>query len=227
MGPLSSPISKQCTAVSQASQRKLIALFPAALRTQWTQCQQGRAGLGAIHGLIPLLKCTHTFSVFLWSGMHTSMTSETPFVSRVGMNTPPFSNASLNPPVSITLDTVGCCFLWACPSMRHTSLCVCSSYSTTGLCTVVAIVAINTLPCCGPVCTRCVHCLAQSLSHHGDSISKYWVLSEMRPEENGPPLLYLWQPSPASVAHNGLTAPNTPLPFLETWTTHLQPVMGS
>lgn len=84
-----------------------------------------------------------------------------------------------------------------------------AAIATTGPCTMAAIFIINTLPCCGPVCTRCVHCLAQSPSHHSDRI-KYQVLSEMRPEEKRLSLLYLWKTSPASVAQSGLTAPNTP-----------------
>lgn len=78
-----------------------------------------------------------------------------------------------------------------------------------GPCTIEAIFTINTLPCCGPVCTRYVHCLAQSPSHQSDRI-KYWALSEMRPEENRLSLLCLRQTSPASVAQNGLTASSTP-----------------
>lgn len=121
--------------------------------------------------------------------------------------TPPFSNASLNPPVSQTRRTAGSSGLvQVCNTYPHESA---AAIATTGPCTIEAIFTINTLPCCGPVCTTYVHCLAQSPSHQSDRI-KYWALSEMRPEENRLSLLCLRQTSPASVAQNGLTASSTP-----------------
>lgn len=121
----------QCPAASQASQKKLTTLFPAALRKQWTRCPQDHAGLEqSMASSLPTLKLYPRLSACFYGLACIQPWHLNPLCPpSLGMNTPPFSNASLHPPVSIALDKEDCCFLWACPSTRHTSPCVRSSYS--------------------------------------------------------------------------------------------------
>lgn len=78
----------------------------AVLRTQWTRSQQNRPGPRAIRGLVsPHSQVVPTpLTAFPWSGIHMATASEAP---------------SVNLPVSMTLDKVDCCLLWAYPSMQH------------------------------------------------------------------------------------------------------------
>lgn len=91
--------------------------------------QQDQVCPGAIHGLIsPHSQAgSMPFSMFLWSDIRTAMASETLFVP-LFRNALPFFQCLPH----ITLNKVHCCFLWACLSRQHTSLCVHSSYSHHG-----------------------------------------------------------------------------------------------
>lgn len=162
----------------------------------------GSSWPGAIHGLISFYSqaVSTPFSMFLWSGMHRAMASETP-LSPLFRNEYSSISQCLPQPSCLHSPEQGELLLPLGLSTAATA--------TTRPYTIVAIFIINTWSCCDPVGTKCVHCLAQSPKHYRGRI-KYQVLSETGPEEKRPSLLYLWQTSPASVAQNGLTVPNTP-----------------